>query len=130
MLDERPMHSLHKYVPTDMDWAPSFEGYYAEVTLYTNGPDKGGRHHVAIHGGDDTALVRFFDDVEEARALFNSITYLQSHADCEAFNLPYEDPRNNNNGWPGERPIFPADHVYPYPTDEDWLRPHPLPPRS
>lgn len=26
--------------------------------------------------------------------------------DLAVFNLPWNDPRNNNNGWPGERPLF------------------------
>jgi hypothetical protein len=57
-------------------------------------------YYVFISGLDDTHLHTRFSEWEEALALYNSITYIQSYRDLTAFLESI-----HNNGWPGERAI-------------------------
>lgn len=116
-----PYPWLTKYVPTDMHWGGNYQGGYCEVVIASR---SGPGYMVSIHGTDDCACVRFFDDLDEALALFNSLTYLQSFRDLVAFD-PAVSPNTNNNGWPHERRILTTEFQYPEPFDDDvWSDEH------
>jgi hypothetical protein len=89
---------FRKYVPTDMNWSGNFEGYYAEVRLHCLIDSKGTHYNVIVRGTDDTSVNRWFDDLDEALALYNSVQYLQGPADLAGFDPSL--PGTDCNGWP------------------------------
>jgi len=109
------LHRFNKFVPTDMDWHGTYAGGYCEVCVYSNGPEVGGSHTVAVRGTDDTALVRFFANWADALEVFNGLRYVQSDRDLTKF--AYGLDGENNNGWPTERRILaPVEFAWPPPT--------------
>lgn len=102
-------HYQRKFVPTDMDWAPTFAGGFAEVTLYGpsglmigDRPDQPS-HMVSVHGNDDTSVCRHGLTFQQALDLYNSLTYLKDLRDLRAFEADAPIGTENNNGWPYER---------------------------
>ena len=68
--------------------------------------ERSNSYGVFISGNDDTDLGKKFSSLEEALALYNALSYVQSLADLSVFDSP--DPDCFSNGWPYERTVFTA----------------------
>jgi len=88
---------FRKLIPTDLEWSGNYLGGYCEVRV--SGFE--GNYSVVVSGNDDCVLIVRRDSWEEALALYNKISYIQSDDDLVVFSRS-----KDNNGWPRTRVTF------------------------
>ena len=123
MADFLISNGFSKAIPTDMDWAGTFDKGYVIVSArwvehYQSDDGKSECFYVSVTGNDDTSLQRWFNNWEETLAWYNSLTYIQSNADLQVF---VEKP-SGNNGWPSERHVYTERDLYAHPQFDDTPR--------
>lgn len=88
---------FRKLIPTDLGWSGNFQGGYCEVRV----SEFEGNYSVVVSGNDDCALIVRRATWDEALALYNKISYIQSDDDLVVFSRS-----KDNNGWPRTRRTF------------------------
>jgi hypothetical protein len=89
---------FRKFVPTDLGFSCMYPGNRVEVRCYRSSHSALSFWVISIGGTDASDLVRFLNTQQEALAIYNRVTYIQSVADLVDF--LDELPGANNNSWP------------------------------